>query len=78
MLSQYTSTVMSTGATHAVALTDSMGKIYQQLLTQASFLAYRDVFQFVTCIVFALGLVALMMPRINMNKKPAADAAPAH
>lgn len=78
MLSQYTTNIMSTGASHAVALTDSMGKIYQQLLTQASFLAYRDVFQFVTCIVFALGLVALVMPRINMNKKPAADATPAH
>lgn len=78
MLSHYTSSALSLGASHAMAVKDSMGKIYMELLSQATMLAYRDVFQLVSVLVFILGLVALAMPRTRKPQQPAADAAPAH
>jgi DHA2 family multidrug resistance protein len=68
-LAQSSHTILSAGHPHAVQ--EALGHIYQQLLNQSSILAYADVFQFVALITFALSFVALLMPRVDMSRKPA-------
>lgn len=54
----------------------AMGKIYQELLHQASILAYRDSFAFMACITFCLAFLALRMP-LNNPRAHLKNAAPA-
>jgi hypothetical protein len=52
------------------------GRIYRELLSQSTILAYSDAFQFVSFVLFALVIVALMMPGNKPQAKaPAAAAA---
>lgn len=77
LLAQYTDTIMAQGVPHAAAAVDAMGRIYRELLSQATILAYSDAFQFVSILVFGLGIVALLMPRIRPHKA-SAEAVPVH
>jgi DHA2 family multidrug resistance protein len=72
-LAQYTQAIMSAGHLNAPVI--AVARLYQQLLAQASVLAYADVFQFISVVTFCLAFVALLMPRVDMQKKPAPEAA---
>jgi DHA2 family multidrug resistance protein len=61
-LATYTQAIMNLGIPASQATTDAMGKIYQELLHQASILAFRDAYNFVALICVALGIMALFMP----------------
>ncbi|QJW49368.1 hypothetical protein HA075_26240 [bacterium BFN5] len=65
-LSTYTQSIQNLGIPAAQASSKAMGQIYQQLLHQASILAYRDTFNFVAVILFILSVTALFLP----SKKP--------
>jgi DHA2 family multidrug resistance protein len=54
------------------------GKIYQELLKQATILSYGDAFQLFAIIVAVLAVIALFLPRNKIQAKPSADAVPAH
>jgi DHA2 family multidrug resistance protein len=75
-LAQYSHTILSAG--HPNAGMAAIGRIYQQLQSQSSILAYNDTFQFIAAITFCLAFVALLMPRVNLHKKPSPEAAAAH
>lgn len=65
-LASYTNTMIGLGTPPAQASTKALGHIHQQLLQQASILAYRDVFNFIAVILVILAALALCMPA---NKK---------
>ena len=78
-LANITHTIFSQGAAAMAASNQSLGRIYQTLQAQATFLAYVDAFTTVAVVLFLLGLGALfLLPGNSLRKKPAADAAPAH
>ncbi len=75
-LAQYSHTIMSAG--HIRATQAAVGHLYQLLESQSSILAYTDAFQFISCVTFVLAFVALLMPRVKLNKKPSPEAAAVH
>ncbi|SDF29601.1 DHA2 family efflux MFS transporter permease subunit [Sporomusa acidovorans] len=72
-LETYTQAMTNLGVPAALASTQAMGKIYQELLHQASILAYRDAYNFVASLLVVLGIAALFMP----DNKPQKQEAPA-
>ena len=54
------------------------GRIYQQLLKQATILSYGDAFQMLALIVGTLAIAALFLPRNKIHATPSADALAAH
>jgi DHA2 family multidrug resistance protein len=75
-LTNFTQTITNLGVPSAQAPTLAMGQIYQQLVTQASILAYRDAYNFVAGILVILTLVALFMPGNALQKKKAPAPSP--
>jgi MFS transporter, DHA2 family, multidrug resistance protein len=73
-LSTYTQMISGLGIPSAQASTVAMGQIYQELLHQASILAYRDAYNFVAIILVVLAVVALFMPG-NASQKKSTPAA---
>lgn len=72
------STILS-NAGHGNALSLAKAKLYFELQSQASILAYADTFRFVAGITLVLSVVALIMiPHINIHKKSTEESAPAH
>lgn len=67
----YTQAITNLGVPAALASTTAMGKIYQELLHQASILAYRDAYNFVAILLVVLGIAALFMPNNRPPKKEA-------
>lgn len=65
-LSAYTQSIQNLGVPAVEATAKAMGKIYQELLHQASILAYRDTFNVIAVILFILSFTALFLP----SKKP--------
>lgn len=61
-LANYTHTVVRLGVPAGQASTSAMGQIYQQLLHQASVLAYMDVYKSIAVILIVLAVIALFMP----------------
>lgn len=78
LLSHYTDTIAGMGVPHATAVHTAMGRIYREMIHQASILAYRDAFEFVALLMIGLAGIALLMPRNDPHKKPSAEAAAAH
>ncbi|WP_371381032.1 DHA2 family efflux MFS transporter permease subunit [Sporomusa aerivorans] len=74
-LAAYTQIFINMGVPASQAATDAMGKIYQELLHQASILAYRDAYNFVALVCVVLGIIALFMPGNPLKKKNAPAAA---
>ncbi len=70
-LATFTQTITNLGVPSTQAPTAAMGQIYQQLVTQASILAYRDAYHFVAIILVALAIIALLMPGNPLQKKTA-------
>jgi DHA2 family multidrug resistance protein len=70
-LASYSHVIMNFGMPAAQASTTAMGKIYQQLLHQASILAFRDAYNFVAIILVVLAIVALFMPGNILQEKNA-------
>jgi DHA2 family multidrug resistance protein len=66
LLEQYSHRIFSAGHSHPMA--EAVARIYQHLQNQSSILAYTDAFQFLAVVTFCLAGVALLMPRVNMNK----------
>lgn len=62
LLAAYTQTIQNAGIPAAEASSKAMGQIYQQLLHQASILAYRDTFNLVAVILLVLCVTALFLP----------------
>lgn len=70
-LSSYTQALISQGIPAVQATTTVLGKIYQELIHQASILAFRDAYNFIAVIMVILGLVALAMPKnLPVKKSP--------
>lgn len=61
-LASYTESITGLGVPAAHATTQAMGQIYQQLLHQASILAYRDTYNFIAVMLIVLSAAALFMP----------------
>ena len=76
LLSHYTDTIMGLGAPHTQAYAAAVGRLYQQLLGQASILAHCDASRFLGVIAFALAFIALLMPRDKLL--PSVAEEPAH
>ncbi|CUH97545.1 putative membrane protein [Propionispora sp. 2/2-37] len=68
-LSTYIQTIQNLGIPAAETSSKAMGQIYQELLHQASILAYRDTFNIVAAILFVLSITALFLPSKNLNKQ---------
>jgi DHA2 family multidrug resistance protein len=68
-LATYTQAITNLGVPASLASTEAMGKIYQELLHQASILAYRDAYHFVAGLLVVLGIAALFMPGNKPQKK---------
>lgn len=68
-LSSYTQSIMNLGIPYTQASSTAMGKIYQELIHQASILAYRDAYNYVAIILVVLAIVALLMPGNTIKKK---------
>ena len=68
-LDTYTQVMTNLGVPSTLVSTKAMGKIYQDLLHQASILAYRDAYNFVAAILIVLGIAALFMPTNKPHKK---------
>ncbi|HWR06671.1 DHA2 family efflux MFS transporter permease subunit [Sporomusa sp.] len=64
-LAAYTQSITELGVPASQATTTAMGQIYQQLLHQASVLAYRDTYHFIAVMLIILGIAALFIPSKN-------------
>ena len=71
LLARYTAVLLDTGDTPAGAALKAMSRIYQELLNQATLLAYADGFRLLALITFTLAGIALLMP-VSKVTKPAA------
>ncbi|MDR3577193.1 MAG: DHA2 family efflux MFS transporter permease subunit [Anaerolineaceae bacterium] len=66
----YTQSIQNLGIPATEASAKAMEQIYQQLLHQASILAYRDTFNFIAAVLFVLSIAALFLPgKIGYEKK---------
>jgi DHA2 family multidrug resistance protein len=70
-LSTSTQAITDLGVPASQAITTAMGRIYQELLLQASILAYRDAYHFIAIVLIVLSIVALSMPNNILPKKDA-------
>jgi DHA2 family multidrug resistance protein len=70
--------LMASGATQAVAETAAQGRLYQQLIAQATFLSYGDAFQLFAIVAGALFVFALFLPRNKVHTKSTDEIVPAH
>ena len=68
-ISAYMHTITDSGGSTVQASTVAMGRIYQELLHQASILAYRDAYNFVAITLVVVAVVALFMPGNDLHKK---------
>jgi DHA2 family multidrug resistance protein len=71
LLAQYTHTLSNLGLAPSRISMTAMGQIYQQLLHQASILAFRDAYDFIAVILVVLGIAALFMPGNTLHKNSA-------
>jgi DHA2 family multidrug resistance protein len=74
-LSGMTKTLTGLGLPSGRAAAAAMGNIYQQLLHQASVLAFRDAYNFLAAILLVLAGAALFMPGNDPHKKDSPGAA---
>jgi DHA2 family multidrug resistance protein len=73
-----TQAIMDLGHPHAAAAATAAGRMYQQLITQATLLSYSDAYEVFAIIVGVLAIVALFLPP-NQKRQPSPDqVAPAH
>jgi DHA2 family multidrug resistance protein len=77
-LSNATATIMANGTPHAAAAATAMGRLYQQLLAQASILSYGDAFQMLAAVVFVLAIAALFLPRNKVHKPASGETVAVH
>jgi len=68
-LLNYTQVITNLGIPSYEASTAAMGQIYQELLHQASILAFQDAHNFVAILLVVLGITALFMPSNNPHEK---------
>jgi len=73
-----TAVLQAHGLTSASANAAAFARIYHELNLQASILSYADAYWVLAALMLFLAGVALMMPKINLKKKPGAAAAAAH
>ena len=71
LLARYTAILQSSGETPAGAALKALNRIYQELLTQATLLAYADGFRLLALITITLAGIALLMPQTKMTKPTA-------
>lgn len=64
-----TNTIKNLGFSETQASQMALGKIYRELMHQASLLAYADAYEFVATIMILLGIVALFMPKNELHGK---------
>jgi DHA2 family multidrug resistance protein len=74
-LSNYTQAITNLGIPAAQAATTAMGHIYQELLHQASILAYTEAYHFIAVILIVSSIAALFVPNNIPPKKSDPDAA---
>jgi MFS transporter, DHA2 family, multidrug resistance protein len=72
LLARYSAFLQSTGKTSSEAAFTAMNRIYEELLNQATQLAYADGFRLLALITFALAGIALLMPNSQITKPKAA------
>jgi DHA2 family multidrug resistance protein len=72
-LSNYTQTITNLGVPAAKAATTAMGHIYQELLQQATILAYLDAYHLLAIILIVSGIAALFVPNNIQPKKNEPD-----
>lgn len=70
--------IRDNGIPHATALTTATGKLYQELLSQATYLSYGDAYQLFAIIGAILFVVALFLPPNKIHKKPSDEAMAVH
>ena len=75
LLARYTNLFFTHGETMLAASHAAMGRIYHDLLKQATVVAYHDAFQVMSLITAILAIIALNMPRNNPRRKPSIAAA---
>lgn len=64
-----TNTIKNLGFSETQASQMALGKIYRELMHQASLLAYADAYEFVATIMILLGIIALFMPKNELHGK---------
>ena len=78
-MQKYTHAALSQTGSATTATHQAMGKIYHELLHQASIIAYADSFHVMAILTGILTFVALLMPKNNPHaRKPSAASAEAH
>jgi DHA2 family multidrug resistance protein len=75
LLNQYTQAIIASGSNAATAALSASSKLYQELLAQASLLAYSDAFRFLSAITLLLAVCSLLMPRTRKHAAPVELAA---
>jgi len=75
LVARYSSVFFSHGQNMVNATHSAMGRIYQDLLSQSSIMAYHDSFMIMSALTGILAVTALFMPRNNPRKKAAAAEA---
>jgi len=63
LLSRYTGSFIDKGVSSADASLKAVGKIYAELLSQSTILAYCDAFRLLAAITLVLSVIALLMPK---------------
>jgi len=77
-LAHGTNAIMANGTPHMAAAAMANGKIYNQLIGQATMLSYGDAFQMFAVIVALLAVFALFLPRNKVHKPSPDEAVAAH
>lgn len=67
-LSTYTQSITNLGIPMSQVTSQVMGQLYQQLLHQASILAYRDTYHLIAAMLILLSVAALFMPNKDHQK----------
>ncbi|WP_196594187.1 DHA2 family efflux MFS transporter permease subunit [Pectinatus sottacetonis] len=67
-LAQYAHTIRDLGVTPAQASSGTMAHIYQEMIQQASIIAFHDAYNFVGTILIALAVMALFMPKNKQHE----------
>jgi len=68
----------ASGSSAAAATSTAAGRLYHQLIGQATILGYADAFQMFAIIVACLAVFALFLPRNKIHKKTDGDVVAAH
>jgi len=77
-LAHSTNAIVATGQTHATAVAMAGGKLYQQLISQATFLSYSDAYEMFAIIIGILAVFALFLPANKVHKKASDEPVVAH